>query len=229
MSTWGGPVDVILTGGRVVTPGGVLENGWVSVRDGRIAAVGEGVAPEGPVTDVSGCTIVPGFVDIHCHGGGGDAFTSRDPAKVRKAASAHRKHGTTTLLASLVSRPVPELADQVSALAELTQEGVVGHRFHLVLDGAATVLRGGTPIAEIHAGDFVGEIALLGGGRYTATVRCTETTRCLTIEREPFWELLEAKPEIALRILEVVCRRTEQLMGATPTANFIGGWGHLDD
>ena len=48
MSTWGGPVDVILTGGRVVTPDGVLEHGWVSVRDGRIAAVGEGVAPDGP-------------------------------------------------------------------------------------------------------------------------------------------------------------------------------------
>ncbi|MFI6098547.1 N-acetylglucosamine-6-phosphate deacetylase [Lentzea sp. NPDC051213] len=125
MSTWGGPVDVTLTNGRVVTPGGVLENGWVSVRDGRIAAVGEGAAPEGPTSDVGGGTIVPGFVDIHCHGGGGDAFTSSDPAKVRRAAAAHRKHGTTTLLASLVSRPVPELADQVSALAELVQEGVV--------------------------------------------------------------------------------------------------------
>ncbi|MDT7787806.1 MAG: N-acetylglucosamine-6-phosphate deacetylase [Pseudonocardiales bacterium] len=125
MSTWGGPVDVTLTNGRVVTPGGVLENGWVSVRDGRIAAVGEGAAPDGPTTDVGGGTIVPGFVDIHCHGGGGDAFTSSDPVKIRKAASAHRKHGTTTMLASLVSRPVPELADQVSALAELVQEGVV--------------------------------------------------------------------------------------------------------
>ncbi|MFJ5988046.1 N-acetylglucosamine-6-phosphate deacetylase [Lentzea sp. NPDC092896] len=125
MSTWGGPVDVILTGGRVVTPGGVLENGWVSVKDGRIAAVGEGAAPEGPTHDVGGGTIVPGFVDIHCHGGGGAAFTSSDPEKVRKAAAAHRKHGTTTVLASLVTRPVPELADQVSALAELVQEGVV--------------------------------------------------------------------------------------------------------
>jgi N-acetylglucosamine-6-phosphate deacetylase len=125
MSTWGGPVDVTLTGGRVVTPGGVLENGWVSVRDGRIAAVGEGAAPDGPTTDVAGGTIVPGFVDIHCHGGGGAAFTSADPEKVRKAALAHRRHGTTTLLASLVTRPVPELADQVSALAEMVQEGVV--------------------------------------------------------------------------------------------------------
>ncbi len=125
MSTWGGPVDVTLTGGRVVTPDRVLENGWVSVRDGRIAAVGEGAAPDGPTTDVGGGTIVPGFVDIHCHGGGGHAFTNSDPAKVRKAATAHRRHGTTTLLASLVSRPVPELADQVSALAELVQEGLV--------------------------------------------------------------------------------------------------------
>ncbi|GGU19075.1 N-acetylglucosamine-6-phosphate deacetylase [Lentzea flava] len=125
MSTWGGPVDVTLTNGRVVTPDRVLENGWVSVRDGRIAAVGEGAAPDGPTTDAGGGTIVPGFVDIHCHGGGGDAFTSSDPAKVRRAAAAHRKHGTTTMLASLVSRPVPELADQVSALAELVQEGVV--------------------------------------------------------------------------------------------------------
>lgn len=113
--------------------------------------------------------------------------------------------------------------------SELTQEGVVGHRFHLLLEGAGVVLRGGAPIAEVHAGDFVGEIALLGGGRYTATVRCTEPTRCLTIERQAFWDLLEVHPEIALRILEVVCRRTEQLMGATPTANFIGGWGHLED
>ncbi|MCP2249932.1 N-acetylglucosamine-6-phosphate deacetylase [Lentzea aerocolonigenes] len=125
MSTWGGPVQVTLTNGRVVTPDGVLENGWVSVADGRIVAVGEGPAPDGPTTDVGGGTVVPGFVDIHCHGGGGDAFTSSDPAKVRRAAAAHRKHGTTTLLASLVSRPVPELADQVSALAELVQEGVV--------------------------------------------------------------------------------------------------------
>ncbi|MBB5954497.1 N-acetylglucosamine-6-phosphate deacetylase [Saccharothrix tamanrassetensis] len=125
MSTWGGPVDVTLTGGRVVTPDGVLDQGWVAVRDGLIVAVGEGTAPDGPITDVGDNWLVPGFVDIHCHGGGGEAFTSADPERVRKAAAAHRRHGTTTMLASLVSRPIPELADQVSALAELVQDGVV--------------------------------------------------------------------------------------------------------
>ncbi|ATE57740.1 N-acetylglucosamine-6-phosphate deacetylase [Actinosynnema pretiosum] len=125
MSTWGGPVDVTLAGGRVVTPDGVLDDGWVAVRDGRIAAVGSGTAPEGPVTDLGGALLVPGFIDIHCHGGGGEAFTSGDPDKVRKAADAHRRRGTTTMLASLVSRPVPELAGQVAALAELVDDGVV--------------------------------------------------------------------------------------------------------
>ncbi len=125
MSTWGGPVDVTLTGGRVVTPDGVLESGWLAVRDGRILAVGEGVPPDGPTTDVSGSWLVPGFIDIHCHGGGGEAFTNADPDRVRKAASAHRRHGTTTLLASLVSRPVPEMVEQIAKLAELTQDGLI--------------------------------------------------------------------------------------------------------
>jgi N-acetylglucosamine-6-phosphate deacetylase len=125
MSTWGGPVDVTLTGGRVVTPHGVLESGWVAVRDGRILAVGEGVPPDGPTTDVTGSWLVPGFVDIHCHGGGGEAFTNADPDRVRKAASAHRRHGTTTLLASLVSRPVPEMVEQIAKLAELCQDGLI--------------------------------------------------------------------------------------------------------
>ncbi|MCE6995655.1 N-acetylglucosamine-6-phosphate deacetylase [Saccharothrix sp. S26] len=125
MSTWGGPVDVTLTGGRVVTPDGVLDQGWVAVRDGLIAAVGTGAPPEGPTSDVDGGWLVPGFVDIHCHGGGGEAFTSADPARVIKAANAHRRHGTTTLLASLVSRPIPELAHQVTALAELVRDDVV--------------------------------------------------------------------------------------------------------
>ncbi|MBW4715631.1 N-acetylglucosamine-6-phosphate deacetylase [Saccharothrix obliqua] len=125
MSTWGGPVDVTLTGGRVVTPDGVLDRGWVVVRDGLIAAVGDGAPPDGPTTEIGDGWLVPGFVDIHCHGGGGEAFTSADPERVRRAAAAHRRHGTTTMLASLVSRPIPELADQVKALAELVQDGVV--------------------------------------------------------------------------------------------------------
>jgi CRP/FNR family transcriptional regulator, cyclic AMP receptor protein len=105
----------------------------------------------------------------------------------------------------------------------LTEEGGIGYRFRLVLEGSATVERGSETVATIGPGDFVGEIALLGGGRSTATVRCQTSTRCLTIRREEFWSVLEAEPAIALRILEVVARRLERELGPNPRANLPGG------
>ncbi|MGH2674832.1 MAG: Crp/Fnr family transcriptional regulator [Actinomycetota bacterium] len=96
----------------------------------------------------------------------------------------------------------------------LTEQGVIGHRFHLILEGHAEVERDGERIAEVGPGDFVGELGLLGGGPSTATVRCTKPIRCLTLRREVFWEVLEAEPAIALRILEVVSRRMVQELRA---------------
>ena len=105
----------------------------------------------------------------------------------------------------------------------LTEEGVMGHRFHLILDGEARAERGGDEVGAVGRGEFVGEIGLLGGGAATATVRCTAPTRCLELRRERFWEVLEAEPAIALRILEVVCRRLVRETGTGPTANLPSG------
>ena len=102
----------------------------------------------------------------------------------------------------------------------LTEQGTMGHRFHLLLEGAAVVDRDGRQIAKVGPGDFVGELGLLGGGPSTATVRCTEPTRCLTLRREDFWEVLEAEPAIALRILEVLSRRLVRELRTGATANF---------
>jgi cAMP-dependent protein kinase regulator len=92
----------------------------------------------------------------------------------------------------------------------LTEQGVIGHRFHLILEGTADVERDGEHVADLGRGDFVGELGLLGGGPSTATVRATSRVRCLTLEREAFWAVLEDEPAIALRILEVVSRRIVQ-------------------
>jgi N-acetylglucosamine-6-phosphate deacetylase len=119
----------LIAGGRVATPDGVLDPGWVLVEDGLIDAVGAGDPygesgrPEARRVDATGAWVVPGFVDIHCHGGGGAAFTDTD--QVPDAVAAHRRHGTTTLLASLVSRPVPKLVEQVAALREFVTGGLL--------------------------------------------------------------------------------------------------------
>ena len=69
----------------------------------RIADVYPAGRPGRPTT--AAAWIVPGFVDIHVHGGGGHTFTTGDPAQARAAAAFHAGHGTTTMLASLVTAP----------------------------------------------------------------------------------------------------------------------------
>jgi N-acetylglucosamine-6-phosphate deacetylase len=116
-------VDLVLHGGTIVTPEAVLERAWLAVTGGVVSAIGQGAPPPGPGVDMSGRTLVPGFVDIHCHGGGGADFSDPDPERARAAALTHRRAGTTSLVASLVSRPVADLVDQVAALADLVEDG----------------------------------------------------------------------------------------------------------
>jgi N-acetylglucosamine-6-phosphate deacetylase len=105
-------------GGRIVTPDGVVE-GYVEVDGDRIAAVSESSGADGAQW------MVPGFVDLHNHGGGGHTFTTGDADAARKAAGFHLRHGTTTLLASLVSSPYELMRSATAAIAPLVAEGVV--------------------------------------------------------------------------------------------------------
>ncbi|OLR90926.1 N-acetylglucosamine-6-phosphate deacetylase [Actinokineospora bangkokensis] len=155
----------VIAGGRLVTPDGVLDDGWLLVEDGHIAALGTGEPPRAEeVLDAAGSWVVPGFVDIHCHGGGGAAFTSARAEDVRRAADAHAAHGTTTLVASLVSRPVPELVEQVAALRELVEEGLVAG-IHLEGPFLSAARCGAHDPAVLRAPDRGSVAALLAAGR----------------------------------------------------------------
>ncbi|MDQ3406355.1 MAG: N-acetylglucosamine-6-phosphate deacetylase [Actinomycetota bacterium] len=113
---------MLISGGTIVTPDGPLENGWLLIEDGLITGIGTGETPVADtVVDARGGWVVPGFVDIHCHGGGGFAF----PDAAHQVAAVHARHGTTTLLASLVSRPIPELVRQIASLREAHEDGVI--------------------------------------------------------------------------------------------------------
>ncbi|MBM0234884.1 N-acetylglucosamine-6-phosphate deacetylase [Micromonospora sp. STR1_7] len=105
--------------GRVVTPNGVIRQGCVEWDGDRITAVAEYPS----VRD--GHWILPGFVDMHTHGGGGHTFTTGDADEARAAAGFHLAHGTTTLLASLVSAPFPLMRAATEAFAPLVEEGVL--------------------------------------------------------------------------------------------------------
>ena len=115
---------------RVVTPDEVIENGWFQVIDDRFGAVGgrgKGMPADGqrPV-DLGDVTVVPGFVDMHTHGGGGATYSTTDPEEVRRAAAFHAKHGTTTTMASLVTASLDTLSDQIACLSDLVTDGAIG-------------------------------------------------------------------------------------------------------
>lgn len=114
---------MIVSGRRLVSGGRLLAPGWVSCVDGKIVAVGDGPPPGGHPAAIAGDLVVPGFVDIHVHGGGGASFDDADSTQHRAVVAFHRRHGTTAMAASLMSAPVDELARQLSALAALVRSG----------------------------------------------------------------------------------------------------------
>ncbi|GAA4915910.1 N-acetylglucosamine 6-phosphate deacetylase [Stackebrandtia albiflava] len=102
---------------RVVTPDLVV-NGTVEIHGDRIGAITEATGePDG--------WILPGFVDVHCHGGDGASYTVGDADQARKAAAFHLRHGTTTTLASLVSSPFDLMLSATKAFRPLVEEGVI--------------------------------------------------------------------------------------------------------
>ncbi|WP_035856769.1 N-acetylglucosamine-6-phosphate deacetylase [Cryptosporangium arvum] len=117
----------VLTGARVVTPTGVLEPGWVSLSGSTIDAVGSGAHPDGEVVDLGGGWLLPGFIDLHVHGGGGHDFTA-SADDLAAGVAYHRSRGTTRTLVSLVTAPIDALVTQLGWVADAAEAGtgVVG-------------------------------------------------------------------------------------------------------
>jgi N-acetylglucosamine-6-phosphate deacetylase len=121
---------MLLTDARVAVPAGVLEPGWIRVEGARISEVGAEAAPDAAPADVerlslAGRTVVPGFVDLHLHGGGGHSMQSADADKIRAAAAFHLEHGTTRLLVSIVTAPLDAMLATLGVVSRLAGEGTI--------------------------------------------------------------------------------------------------------
>jgi N-acetylglucosamine-6-phosphate deacetylase len=109
---------------RGVVPTAGLTDGVVTVADGLVASVAAAAAPWSSGTPgAPGTVILPGLLDIHCHGGGGHSFATTDPAEALAAAAYHTAAGTTGVIASLVTAAPEELLRQVRTLAPLVAAG----------------------------------------------------------------------------------------------------------
>ncbi|MCF8534765.1 MAG: amidohydrolase family protein [Candidatus Nanopelagicaceae bacterium] len=96
---------------------------WLEVEDGLIRSINSGSTPEYDYRYDG--ILIPGFVDIHCHGGGGKYFSSLTDAEISQVIATHRAGGTVAGLASLVTEPIPNLLEQIKRLVPFAQRGEI--------------------------------------------------------------------------------------------------------
>ena len=116
---------MLLIAATVITGDELLQPGWLQVEGGSVTAVGAGNPPRAADVDLGEAIVVPGFVDMHVHGGGGGAFPTGEQDQANVAVELHRRHGTTSSVASLVTASPADLLRTVAVMAELTQDGLL--------------------------------------------------------------------------------------------------------
>ena len=111
--------------GHLLTPGGMLR-GRLRLADGRIEAIdGEPVTEREARADATRPLVLPGFVDLHVHGGGGaDTMDAGDA--VATLARTHARHGTTALLATTMTAPLPDIEAALRAVGRHCRSRVTG-------------------------------------------------------------------------------------------------------
>jgi N-acetylglucosamine-6-phosphate deacetylase len=179
--------------GVVVHGGGQIDDGVVAVTGDRITWVGPahawpGTLPPLPASRRSQHTasalsahppyLLPGLVDVHCHGGAGHGFPEADVAGLRAAIQHHRRHGTTSLLGSLVSAPPKVLEQRIRVLSPLVEAGELAG-IHLEGPFLATAQCGAQDPRTIIPGDpkLLDRLIDLGQGGVSSMTLAPETPR----------------------------------------------------
>ncbi len=111
--------------GHILTPGGFIDGRIEFAADGRIATVAGDPADATRARESKRPLVLPGFIDLHVHGGGGrDVMEGGDAAE--RTAAMHAGHGTTALLATTLTAPTADLELALRALAPLCERRAPG-------------------------------------------------------------------------------------------------------
>ena len=114
---------MIVQARNVVLDNQLAKDLWIEVAQGRITALSHGVhaAPDRVIEGV----LIPGFIDIHCHGGGGSYFSENSVAEIEKVIATHRRLGTTGIMASLLTESIEDLKNQIQRLIPFFVRGEI--------------------------------------------------------------------------------------------------------
>ena len=132
----------VFTNATLVLADRLLEQGWLLEEKGKILRYGTGAAPEAEtVIDCGGQYLAPGFIDVHCHGGGGGSFGKYELEEHVKAMKAHLRHGTTAMTPTGGTDQVEEMKLLAKIKAQIDAMEDVPHHLGYFME---------TPFAQPH-------------------------------------------------------------------------------
>ena len=116
--------------GRIMTPEGVIENGSLRIEEGKIAAVGKAeevkFSEDSNVIDAAGEWVLPGFIDIHCHGAKGCDTMDGALSDIETIARYHAGGGTTAFLPTTASSSLEAILRALEAVSQAKSSRVDG-------------------------------------------------------------------------------------------------------
>jgi N-acetylglucosamine-6-phosphate deacetylase len=117
--------------GNVLTPSGIIQGGTLGVSGNKITEISKtGIEMAGAITiDAGGRYIVPGFIDMHVHGGGGCDFMDGNVNAFLTIAATHARYGTTAMLPTTLSASREELLQTLSVYEKAILQNTHGSQF----------------------------------------------------------------------------------------------------
>ena len=124
--------------GHILTPQGWINGGSVVLDGHSIVEVSKSarIMPDVDATvDADGDHVLPGGIDLHCHGGGGSDFMEGTREAFENAALTHLKHGTTAIYATLSSSTLPMMEAACQTCSDIMRDDPLTTIMGLHLEG----------------------------------------------------------------------------------------------
>ena len=112
----------VVRNAKIVTSTQILENCVLAFQNGKIDYIGPEQVQGNNVIDGAGNYLIPGFVDLHCHGCKGMAFMGANEEEFGKIANFHLSHGTTTMLVTTSTSSMEETESTLQTFSEYTKK-----------------------------------------------------------------------------------------------------------
>jgi CRP/FNR family cyclic AMP-dependent transcriptional regulator len=89
----------------------------------------------------------------------------------------------------------------------LFHEGEIGDCMYIIRNGEIRIHKGHTTLAVFGENEVFGELSLLDAEKRSASATCLTDSTLFRIDQEPFYELIEARPEVARGFIKILCQR----------------------